>query len=83
MRFNRKVNWKCIQVKDWTKICVRDMVISNVIYDLWVSFKDYIVNKYGIYMKSVYLTWKTWDVKERRNENVSKYKIEQSLCSWQ
>ena len=34
------------------------------------------MNKYGIYMKSVYLTWKTWDLTERRNENLSKYKIE-------
>ena len=52
------------------------MVISNVIYDLYVSLKDYIVNKYGIYMKSVYLTWKTWDLIERWTENVSKCKIE-------
>ena len=37
---------------------------------------NYIVNKYGIYMKSVYLTWKTWDLTERWNKNESKWKIE-------
>ena len=29
------------------------MVISNVIYDLYVSLKEYSVHKYGIYIKSV------------------------------
>ena len=48
------------------------MVISNIIYDLLVSQKDYIVHKYGIYMKSLSLTWKTWDLTEIWAENVSK-----------
>ena len=52
------------------------MVISNVIYGLYVSPKDYIVHKYGIYMKSLSLTWKTWDLTEMWTENVSKYNIE-------
>ena len=52
------------------------MVISNIIYDLRVSHKDYNVHKYGIYMKALYLTWKTWDLTERWNKNESKYKIE-------
>ena len=33
------------------------MLISNIIYYLKVSLKDYIVYKCGSYMKSVYLTW--------------------------
>ena len=35
------------------------------------------MHKYGIYMKSLTLTWKTWDLTEIRDEKVSKYKIEQ------
>ena len=66
---------------DWTNICVLNMVISNVIYGLYVSLKDYIVHKYGIYMKSLSLTWKTWDLSEIRAENVSKCKIELNLCT--
>ena len=30
------------------------------------------VSKYNIELISVYLTWKTWDFTERRDENVSK-----------
>ena len=41
-----------------------------------MSLKEYIVHKYGIYMKSLSLTWKTWDLTKRWTENVSKYKIE-------
>ena len=42
---------------DWTNICVLNLVISNIIYGLWIALKDYSVHEYGIYMKSVYLTW--------------------------
>ena len=39
-------NWKCVQVYDWTKICVLNMVNLNIIYGVWVAHKVYIVNKY-------------------------------------
>ena len=35
------------------------------------------MHKYGVYMKSVYLTWQTRDFTEILNENQSKVKIEQ------
>ena len=34
------------------------------------------MHKYGIYMKSLSLTWKTWDLTKRWTENVPKDKIE-------
>ena len=57
------------------------MCTSNIISGLYVSLKDYIVHKYGIYMKSLSLTWKTWYLTEIRAENVSKCKIELNLCT--
>ena len=41
--------------------------------------KMYPSNK--IELKSVYLTWKTWDLTERWNENETKYTIELNLCN--
>ena len=63
MRFNRKVNWKCVQVKDWTKVCVHNM--ENDLTERWKSV-------YLTITKSVYLTIVTWDLTERWTENVSK-----------
>ena len=71
MRFYRKVNWKCVQVKDWTNVCILNMVTS----DLTKSWTEN-VSKYMIELKSVYLAIVTWDLTERWTENVSKYMIE-------
>ena len=70
------MNWKCIQVWDWTKIFVLNMVT-------WDSIVRWTENasKYKIEPKSVFLTIVTWDYTERWTENVSKYKIEHNLCS--
>ena len=67
MRFNRLKEWKSIQVKDWTNICVLNLVTWDLT-EMWTEN----VSKYNIELISVYLTWKTWDLAERRNENVSK-----------
>ena len=48
--------WKCVQVYDWTNICVLNMVNFKYYIKSWVALKVYNVHKYGIYMKSVYLT---------------------------
>ena len=66
MRFNRKVNWKCVQVKDWTKVCVHNM--ENMRFNKKVNWKC--VQVYD-WTKSVYLTIVTWDLTERWTENVS------------
>ena len=67
MRFHRNMEWKSIQVKDWTNICVLNLVTWDLT-EIWTEN----VSKYNIELISVYLTWKTWDLTERRNENVSK-----------
>ena len=71
MRFNKKLNWKCVQVYDWTKICV----LKIITWDLTKRWTEN-VSKYKIVPKSVYLTIVTWDLTKRWTENVSKYKIE-------
>ena len=72
MRFNRKVNWKCVQVYDWTK----SVYLTIVTFDLTERWTEN-VSKYKIELKSVYLTIVTWDLTERWTQNVSKYEIEQ------
>ena len=67
MRFNKKLNWKCVQVKDWTKICVLNN--SNMRFNRKVNWKC-VQDKTEL--KSVYLTIVTWDLTERWTENVSK-----------
>ena len=71
MRFNRKDNWKCVQLKDWTKVCVHNMVTSDLT-KRWAEN----VSKYMIELKPVHLTIVIWDLTERWTENVSKYMIE-------
>ena len=58
MRFNRKVNWKCVQVYDWTK----SVHLTIVTWDLTKRWTEN-VSKYKIVQKSVYLTIVTWDLK--------------------
>ena len=50
MRFHRKVSWKCIQVWDWTKIFVLNMVT----WDSMVRWTEN-ASKYKIELKSVYV----------------------------
>ena len=71
MRFSRKMEWKWIQVYDWTKIFVLNMVT----WDLTERWTEN-VSKYKIELKSVYLTIVPWDLTERWTENASKYMIE-------
>ena len=76
MIFNGNMAWKCVQVNDWKNICVLNMVNFKYSINAWVALKVCSVHKYGIYKKSMYFTWFTWDLTEIWPENVSKYMIE-------
>ena len=53
MRFHRNMEWKSIQVKDWTNICVLNLVTWDLT-EMWSEN----VSKYNIELISVYLKWK-------------------------
>ena len=59
MRFNRKMNWKCVQVYDWTK----SVYLTIVTWNLTTRWTENL-SKYKTELNSVYLTWKTWDLTE-------------------
>ena len=50
------MNWKCVQVYDWTKICVLKMVSLKYNILCMVAHKVYIVNKYSNVYEQIF--WK-------------------------